>query len=248
MTNTYIPKFTYVIPFRFEADRIIPLRRVVEILSGFQGSEIIVVEQDKYSKISHLNLKVNHLFLKSELPFNKGWAFNAALRRATSPIVICADADFLINPNHLIESLKALEEYECIIPHSKVVKLNGQQSMGELNNIFSVDNPVQKVAMTDGMAIFKKEALLKICGWNEDFLGFGMVNTFQDLKIKKFLNWKELDYVGYHLFHQPEPFDVGLNNRNHQIWDQFKSGDINILNQQIQAAAPRIGNLNKYDI
>lgn len=55
MQNTYIPKFTYVIPFRYRHDRIIPLKRVIDWLSGFQGIEVLLIEQDKHSKIEHLN-------------------------------------------------------------------------------------------------------------------------------------------------------------------------------------------------
>jgi len=49
MQNLYKPKFTYVIPFRYSQDRILPLRRVVEWLSGYQGVEVLIVEQDKVS-------------------------------------------------------------------------------------------------------------------------------------------------------------------------------------------------------
>ena len=57
MQSTYKPKFTYIIPFRYSHDRILPLRRVIEWLSGFQGIEILIVEQDKHSKLDGLCLK-----------------------------------------------------------------------------------------------------------------------------------------------------------------------------------------------
>ena len=46
MQNLYKPKFTYVIPFRYSQDRILPLRRVVEWLSGYQGVDILIVVVD----------------------------------------------------------------------------------------------------------------------------------------------------------------------------------------------------------
>lgn len=246
MTNTFIPKFTYVIPFKFEQDRIIPLKRVIEILSGFQGIEIMLVEQDTHTKISHLNLKVNHIFLKSDAPFNKAWAYNVALRRAISPVMIFADADFFMNPNDLIESLKILENCDCVIPTKKVVKLNPQQSMAEVGNIFSfAASAVEKSNLTDGIVLFKRQALLDICGWNEDFFGLGYTNEFEDLKIRAFTKWEQLDFVGYHFYHLPEQIEPNLNTRNLQIWEHFRDGNKEKLNHQMQSSASRIGYQNK---
>jgi hypothetical protein len=247
MINTFIPKFTYVIPFRFEQDRIIPLKRVVELLSGFHGIEILIVEQDKYSKISHLNLKANHLFIKSEAPFNKSWAYNVALKRIISPIIVCGDADFIMNPNDLIESLKILENYDCVIPTSKILNLTHQQTLGDIQSIFNQASLAQpKMNLTDGISLFKKEALLKICGWNEDFFGTSHLNEYQDMKIRGFLNWQQLDYVGYHLFHQPEPFDANLQNRNMKIYEYFRDGNREKLDMQMKDAASKIGQKNRF--
>ena len=246
MTNTFIPKFSYIIPFRFEADRIIPLKRVVEVLSGFQGIEIIIVEQDKHSKISHLNLRANHIFIQSDLPFNKSWAFNVALKRTHAPVIACADADFIMNPNELVEALKTLETCECVVPTSKVAKLNPQQTLGDIPSMLNVKEGSNKNSICDGLVLYKREALLKVCGWNEDFLGLGYTNDYQELKIKKLLNWKQMDSIGYHLFHNVRTMDPHLNTRNLQIWEQFKDGDVNKINAQMQHAASRIGQLNKY--
>ena len=191
MNNTHVPKFTYVIPFRYRADRIIPLRRVVDLINGFQGSEILIVEQDKHSKISHLALKANHIFIENDLPFNKSWAFNVALKRVISPVVIFADADFILNPNQLIESLNVLENYDCVIPTSNIVNLSPQESAADLNTIFTINRKEYKFSMTNGCVIFKKEAILKIGGWNEDFIGVSHENQFQDHKIKTLLNYKQ---------------------------------------------------------
>ena len=189
MNNTFQPKFSYIIPFRFRSDRIIPLRRVVDFISGFQGAEIVIVEQDTHSKISHLNLKANHIFTESEIPFNKSWAFNVGIKNTTAPVLIFADADFLMNPNDLIESLKALETVDCVIPTSKIVNLNQQESASDLNQIFSIKRDGFKFSMTSGSVLFKRHTIQQIGGWNEDFIGVSQENQFQDLKIKKLLNY-----------------------------------------------------------
>lgn len=246
MQNTYIPKFTYIIPFRYRQDRIIPLRRIIDWLSGFQGVEIIIVEQDKHSKISNLSLRANHIFIESNLPFNKSWAFNVGLKRSKSPIVICADADFIMNPNDMIECLRVLDSCECVIPTSNIVGLTPQESVGDVNNILSIKRDGVKSNMTNGMVIFKKDALYKIGGWNEDFLGNGFENKFQDKKIVDLLSYRQLDFTGYHFYHNTDQFDFNLQQRNQQIMDFYKDSDVSKLNQHVQMTIGRIGSINKY--
>ena len=248
MKNTFLPKFSYIIPFRYRADRIIPLRRVVDFISGFQGSEIVIVEQDTHSKISHLNLKAKHIFVKSEIPFNKSWAFNVALKNTISPVVIFADADFLINPNDLIESLKHLDNFDCIIPTSNIINLNPQESASDFNYIFSIKRDGHKLSMTNGAVLFKREAINKIGGWNEDFIGLSQENQFQDMKIKTLLNYKEMDYTGYHLFHHQDPPDFTFSQRNNQIMDTYRQSDPEVLKQHIGQTYYKIGAKNKYSV
>ena len=247
MLNLYKPKFTYIIPFRFSNDRVIPLRRVMDWISGFQGIEIIIVEQDKHSKIDNLNFKGNHIFLESEAPFNKSWAYNVAIKRANSNIIVFADSDFLMNPNELIESLKTLEHYDCVLPTNSVTKLSPHESNMDFGQIFQIQKPQTKMSMTDGVSIFKKEAIQRIGGWNEDFLGLGFSNKFQDMKIRKFLNFKQLEYVGYHLHHSNQTFDMSLMQRNQQILDHYNSpqGD---LQNHVNVTVPKIGIKNKFQI
>jgi hypothetical protein len=246
MQNTYIPKFTYVIPFRYSPDRIIPLRRIIDWLSGFQGIEIMVVEQDKHSKISHLNLRVNHVFIESDAPFNKSWSYNVALKRASSPILIFGDGDFMMNPNDLIDSLRILDSCDCVIPTNNIVTLSPQESVADMNMILGIKRPGFKSNMTNGIVLFKKDSLVKIGGWNEDFVGLGYENKFQDMKIMKMLNYKQLEFTGYHLFHQNVNMDINLDQRNRQIFDFYQDGDINKLQQHINMTIPKIGTVNKY--
>lgn len=247
MNNTYIPKFTYVIPFRFRIDRIIPLKRVLELLAGFQGIEVILVEQDKYSKISHLNLKAKHIFIKSDLPFNKSWAFNVSIKHCNSPIIICADADFIMSPNDLIESLNLLNNYDCVIPTSNIVKLSPQESTLDANNIFTINRVGEKSNLSDGLVIYKYDSLQKIGGWNEDFIGVEYENKFQDMKITNFLTLKQLNYTGYHLYHGEDQADKNLSDRNKQIFDFYQDDAFNKLSKHIQLVSPKIGFKNKYD-
>ena len=249
MINTYAPKFTYVIPFRFRQDRIIPLRRLVDWLSGFQNCEILIVEQDTHSKIEHLNIRANHFFIKSDLPFNKSWAYNVALKRSISPVLIFGDADVIMDPLSLIEALKQLETYDCVAPLKEIINLSPQESLIDSQSILKIDRQGDVASIGDGILLFNKQALFSIGGWNEDIIGLGNYdNKFIDLKISKLLNFKKMDYKGYHFSHQVERIDFNLMQRNQQIIDQFKNDDSNntMLKQHTNITIPKIGMSNKY--
>ena len=62
MKPTNVPHITYVIAYKHKPDRLLNLRRVLEWLAPFQGLQIVLVEQDSYSKISELNLRLKHIF------------------------------------------------------------------------------------------------------------------------------------------------------------------------------------------
>lgn len=244
---TYKPKFTFVIPFQYRSDRILSLRRVIDWLNGFQGGEILIVEQGKNSQLSGLNIRANHLFVKSEVPFNKSWLYNIAIKRVFTPIIVFMEADVIMNPLHFIEALKSIENLDCVFPCNDVIKLNMNESQQDFNGILSIDRSDSKQNLCDGFSIFKRDSIWKIAGWNEDILGLdGYDNKFQELKIKKSLSWKELEYKSYHLFHYPDRVNDELKNRNKQIFEHFEKSDIATLRNHINQSGGKIGNLNKH--
>ena len=100
--------------------------------------------------------------------------------------------------------------------------------------------------MSDGISLFKKESIFKIGGWNEDFIGIGYENKFQDIKIVKMLNYKQMDFTGHHFGHSKENLDVSLEERNKKIYDFYQDGDVNKLQGHINIMFPKIGMINKY--
>lgn len=246
MQKTVVPKFTYIIPFRYSLDRIVPLRRVVEWINGFQGIEVIIVEQDKHSKINYMNLKAIHIFTESDYLFNKSWAYNVGLKWARSPIVIFGEADTIMNPHDLIKSLESLEKCDCVLPIKNVIKLSNRESLIDLKDIFNLPSQGIPNTLTGGISLFKKESIQKIGGWNEDFIGVSLENQFQDHMVKNFLNWKQMDFNGYHLYHNITEIDHNLLQRNRDIYSKFESANKSQLQSHINFIIPKIGNLNKY--
>ena len=245
--------FTYIIGYRHKSDRLNNLRKVLDWVSGFQGSEVILIEQDKHSKISHLNLKCKHIFLKSNMPYNKSWAFNVAVKRALSDIIIFADSDLIMDPNQFIEGLKNLQQYEMVSPYSSVVDLTQQESglsIGDLSKISRPgrgENDHQKVPLCGGICMFRKDAIMKIGGWFQEFSGWGGEDDGITLKVKQFLTWTELPNKCYHLFHERGQPDMKLYQKNLQLLQKLRTLSKEDLQKTINSTIGRIGMKNLYD-
>lgn len=248
------PKITYVIAYQHKPDRLHNLRRVLEWLAPFQGLEIIVIEQDKFSKISELNLRVKHIFLKTDKPFNKSWAFNVATSYVTTPIVIFGDSDLIMHPQGFINAVQALDHYDVVNPYNSVIDLDPNESMTDINSILQINrigrgeaaDDIQKVPLCGGIIMFKKEKLMEIGGWNEDFISWGAEDDFESLKVKSFLNHITLPNKCYHLYHDKAKIDMKLYQRNLQILNHFANASKEQLQQHINMTRGKISQLNKY--
>ena len=245
--------FTYVIGYRHKSDRLQNLRRVLDWINGFGGVEVLLIEQDKHSKISHLNLKAKHIFLKSNMPYNRSWAFNVAMKNAKSNIIVYGDADLIMRPEDFINGLKMMEHYDMVSPYKSVIDLNAMETNLQLEDLIKVNRPGrgendnQKINPCGGIAIFRKEAIYKIGGWNEDFIGWGGEDDFQAIKVKHFLSWIELDARCYHLYHERVQPDMKWYQRTLQLLqkstDMTKEQHMKMIGNQM----PKIGMKNKYD-
>lgn len=251
MNSNY--SFTYVIGYRHNLERLQNLRRVLDWINGFGGVEVILVEQDKHSKIKQLNLKAKHIFTKSNMPYNRSWAFNVALKFATTNIVVFGDSDLIMEPNQFISGLNALNNYDMVSPYNSVVDLTQQESNLQLEQIVSIkrpgrgENDNQKINISGGIAMFKKDAIYKIGGWNEDFWSWGGEDDFQTIKVKNFLTWTELQGKCFHLYHSRVQPDMKYYQRNLQILQKSSSMDKDQLQKVILNQLPKIGLKNKCD-
>lgn len=215
--------FTYIIGYRHTPDRLNNLRRVLDWINCFGGVDVIVVEQDEHSKISHLNLRCRHIFLKSKDLYNKSWSFNVASKYAKSNVIVFGDSDLIMDPNRFIDGLKLLDQYEMVNPYSSVVDLDASESNLQIEQLVLIDRPGrgendhQKVPLCGGICMFRKDSINKIGGWNEDFIGWGGEDDFQSIKVKNFLTYSELPNKCYHLFHNRVQPDMTAYQRNLQL-------------------------------
>ena len=246
-------RVTYVIGYRHKNDRIINLKRVLDWLGGFQNMDIVIVEQDKFSKISHLNLKAEHIFIKSDKPYNRSWAFNVALRRCTNPVIIFGDSDIVMDSQELINSIEQLNNFDVVSPYTSVLDLTQDESNYALSAFPNILRPGrgetdnQKINLCGGVVMFRTDSIYRIGGWNEDFIGWGGEDDFQTVKVKKLgLTFTEMPYRCYHLWHPREQADMTNYQNTIQMLSQLVALDANKLQMHINATAPKIGMLNKF--
>lgn len=251
MNSNYL--FTYIIGYRHNFERLQNLRRVLDWINGFGGVEVLLVEQDKHSKISHLDLKAKHIFTKSNMPFNKSWAFNVGLKHSNSNIIVFGDSDLIMDPNQFISSLNLISQYEMVNPYNKVIDLTQNESMLPFDKMIEIDRPgrgetdIQKVPLCGGICLFRKESIQKIGGWNEDFWSWGGEDDFQSVKVKNLLTWTESSAKCYHLYHNKTQPDMKWYQRNLQILQQTSNMNKEQLQKLISAQIPKIGWKNKCD-
>lgn len=239
--------FTYIIGYRHNMEKFNNLRRVLDWVNGFSNVDVIVVEQDKHSKISHLNVKARHIFLKSDKAYNKSWAFNVALKYAKSDVIVFSDADLVMEPNQFIESIKELDKFEMVNPYKSVVDLQPHESNFSFEQIFKIDREGEEKKLCSGIAIFRKAAIHKIAGWNEDFKGWGAEDDFVSHKVKNFLTWTEMPNRCYHLYHSRVQPDMKLYQNNLQLLNSLCSLKKEDLAKTINMSFQKIGMKNLYD-
>lgn len=251
MSSNYL--FTYVIGYRHNLERLQNLRRVLDWINGFGGVEVLLIEQDTHSKIKHLNLKAKHIFTKSNMPYNRSWAFNVAMKWANSNIIVFGDSDLIMEPNQFIAGLNELNNYEMVSPYHSVVDLTQQESNLPLEQLISINRPGrgetdnQKINISGGIAMFRRDAIQRIGGWNEDFWSWGGEDDFQTMKVKNFLSWTELKARCFHLYHSRVQPDMKWYQRNLQILQKSSTMNKDQLQKIILNQMPKIGWKNKCD-
>jgi len=251
---------TYIIPYKHSPDRLDNLKRVINWALGFNNIEVILVEQDRTPKVNYIDFGCKYYFIENKkLPFNKAWAFNVGLKYATSNIIAFGDSDLVMHPEKLIEAIKELsvEGIDMVSPYSslKVIDLQPSEVNLDFNQMENIDRPgrgeikddIRKVPLCGGICIFKRDAIYKIGGWSEDFIGWGGEDDFQSNKVERLLKYKEIPNRVYHLYHQTVAPDNNFYHRNLDILSKLKSLDDSQMINYINTTGPKIGMINKYE-
>jgi hypothetical protein len=170
---------------------------------------VVVIEQDK-AETSIVKDKVNELgmtyvFAKNNGFFNRSWTFNIGVKHFPNKYYVCADNDVVMVPNEMREAIVALTSYDAVSPNAFLVDMSDPCTVNFIKT-GSVDLKMPHyvrggINFSSTLVMFTHQGYQKICGWDENFRGWGGEDDVQTLKIKKFLTYKEFNYNAYHLYH-----------------------------------------------
>jgi predicted glycosyltransferase involved in capsule biosynthesis len=245
--------FTYIIGYRHKLDRLANLKRVIDWVSGFNGIELIIVEQDKSPKLPAFSLKgFRYIFTKSDLPFNKSWAFNVGTKYSNTNIIIFGDSDLIMDPQEFINSVKLLEQYESVNPYNRVIDLNPEENGLGIDILKKINRPgrgetdIQKVPIAGGIIMFRKDSIFKIGGFDQSFIGWGAEDDLVSHKIKQLLTYIEVPGRCYHLYHEKAKPDMMFYQRNLQLLNKLVNFNKEDLQRYIVQSSPKFGFKNTY--
>ena len=252
--------FTYIIAYRHSDERYNNIQLVLNWLSD-SAKEIILVESDTDSKLVNLLPKYNfkHILIKNNYPFNKSWCFNVGYKNASTENIVFGDADLVMDKEKFLEAVKSLETFEVVNPYQPVLDLTFEESQsyassGDFNILKNINRPGrgetdhQKVPFCGGIIMFKKSALEKIGGWNEDFWGWGCEDDAQSFKVFVMdLNHLQCENKCYHLYHNRPTPNQELYYRNFNIYKQFVQVNKQTLESYIEQIRESVGNPKKLD-
>lgn len=244
--------FTYIIPFRYkDAQGFNNLKRVIDWVTGFTGVEAIVVEQDTSSKIQNSNIRCRHIFCKSEYPFNMSLAYNVGAKYSVTDKIVFGTARHMMDPDKLLTSLNDMDifSYDFIKPYREVVDLLQQEVGFQAANWKTINRQPRYESKFSGITIWKKQVVLNMQGWPEDFIG-GM----EDLAMEKIAN--RMNVIQQHcegssyVLHQsrPEDFFPQLMQRNSQILQDISTMDNNSFNEYLKFSSHKMGYKSRYDV
>jgi len=206
------------------------------------NTEIVIVEQDNKSTIDWLNnikfnknIEINHIFVKNDGVFNKGWGYNIGVNNCKYDNLIFQDGDIVVHKKayEYIELIDS-KEFDVVKPYSSISYLNYINShlfytkeldFNKLSSMKTVTSGKDLGVLTGGSFFIRKSDYLKIKGFDENCYGYAHEDDIVDIKIKNFgLNiFYDDKYNCLHLYHfsGKNKFDV-LNNYYSRIEENKK--------------------------
>ena len=240
--------FSYIICYRHSPDRMKNLLKVIDWLENF-NCEIVIVEQDISKKFGVERSFINHIFTKSNKPFNRSWAFNCGALKTKSDIIVCGDCDLIIDVPEFNDCVYYMRtsDCQCLSPFKTVIDLKQDES--EIVNIDKWKDIQRKgrigVNLTGGIVLYKKPAFMNIAGWNEDFEGWGGEDDYMSFKSQSFLKCGVKPYRCYHMWHPPAKKVPELYSSNLKILRDVRKRDKNSFLKEFEERRDIIGNVDK---
>lgn len=180
--------------------------------------------------------------------FSKSLYINLGVKKAVNEYLLLADIDVVLDKNNILQAIKNLDKYCCIIPYDTLYKLNDKESMLIYENTANEKMPkpntstANKVSVANryqGVMLVKKEEFIIAGGYDERFKCWGsedgaFIKAIETMTEKPSLRQKG---TAYHLNHKINPNRQKLRDINsgifvHEYDDAF--GDKNKMLELIE--------------
>jgi len=178
------------------ADRRENLFAVLRWLAQWPEMQAVVVEQDTVPRFDALPFGTACLAYNPG-PFNKSWGFNIAARLSRNPILIVGDAD-VIAPHTLADAVeRCRQDATAVKPYREIIDLTPEETKrvrsGEwtLSPVRPKDSPHSRegqqefVVFAGGLFVIRRDAYLRIGGFDERFLGWGGEDDAMSARIRR---------------------------------------------------------------
>jgi hypothetical protein len=198
------------------AERLRNLRVVLDWLAGMDDFETLVVEQADRPSVDPRGLpgSCRLMFVRNPGPFNKSWGFNVGFRATSSPVLVFADADMLVNRDHLAQSIALCartgggppdgagvgppDENRCEVvrPWSDVVDLTEDETadlaarrldLAEVNLAArrEAGRPGEHPPLCGGAYVIRHDVYERLGGQDERFFGWGGEDDAMSMKVAR---------------------------------------------------------------
>lgn len=182
--------------------------------------DVILIEQDSVSQIDRLGpVKpyVRHEFLYNPKAYNRGWAYNVAVKHFTSSsVVVLMDTDVLTGGNFIDEVIACHKQYTAVSPYANVYYTNADEAL-TIQDHFSFDGLCRSTAVkkpttiSGGVLIVQRSAYLRLLGY-EQYTSYGGEDRAFDVVLLARCAADELriaESLYIHLFHPSAAIDKG---------------------------------------
>lgn len=248
-----VDKVSYIIGFReSNAERLQALQFVLRrIRRDFPEMEVLVIEQDKNSKISFDPiLKINHVFIFNEGLYNRSWAFNCAVKNTKKEFFCFADADIILEKEGFLKCVNALDSFDACTPNKETITNVAIDE--DAPNQLRILNQRKLYSFAGGMLFITKLAFDKIGGWDERFEGWGGEDNAMSHLIYNRLKSKTFGLTSYHIDH-PHEYVTGQNQPQYQANKTLAQEIITrngpaLYQYTEQLKALNLGNTEKYSV
>jgi len=203
-----IPKISYVIPYR-DTGRANAIKIVAANVKAqrFPIIDIVMAEEDNKSKINQCGYPSKHILSKCSKgkDFCKAAAFNLGVESTLYDTIILHDADMLIHGSYTSTMHKLLQSFDGVHIGKNVLYLS-RTATDKVITTYKIDRSLDAERMVGyyegGSLGVKKSAYVKVGGFNEDYVGYGMEDCdffHRMLDFTNFYNERSIDL--FHMHH-----------------------------------------------